>query len=111
MENERDQVPGICREVGLSCKRCTEDSATSLEAVCKGLRGKAVTQLFYQIYPASACASMSSHFARSYRAASQDAPGSREVIDAVEANASFARKEVTRREVTIFRPRAAAAVA
>lgn len=100
MHNERDQVPGICREVGLSCKRCTEDSATSVAAVCKGLRPKAVTQLFHQIYTQSPCAPMSSHFARSYRAASQNA------LDASEANEPFMRKPVPS-----SRPRTAAAVA
>jgi hypothetical protein len=75
MNNEREQVPAICLEVGLSCKRCAEDSATSLASVCKGLRPKAVIQLFHQIYPHSACAPMSSYFAKSYRAASKEVLG------------------------------------
>ena len=98
MENEREQVPGICREVGLSCKRCTEDSAASVAAVCKGLRTKAVVQLFHQIYPVSACATMSSHFARSYRAASQGALGATD-------------ESVVRKPASGVRPRVAVAVA
>jgi hypothetical protein len=108
MDNGNTQVPAICREVGLSCKRCTEDSAASLAAVCKGLRGNAVTKLFVQIYPAAACASMSSHFARSYKEAS------RQAALPLMPNESFVRREMTRgvaREVAILHPRAAAAVA
>ena len=101
MENGNAQVPVICKEVGLSCRRCTEDSATSLAKICKGLRGGAVRQLFFQIYPAEACASMSSHFARSYKAASREA-------DAAVATAPFVRREATRE---IAWPKAAAAVA
>lgn len=104
MNNEREQIPEICQEVGLSCRRCTEDSAASMAAVCKGLRTKAVTQLFYQIYPQSACAPMSSHFARAYRAASQQA--------AVEREDRFQSESMgIRREVTAMRPRTMAAVA
>lgn len=98
MKNEREQYPGICQEVGLSCKSCTEDAATSLAAVCKGLRAKAVTQLFHQIYPQAACARMSSHFARSYRAASREAT-------------SLPERMPVRKEVTEIRPRPMAAVA
>jgi hypothetical protein len=106
MNNEREQVPGICQEVGLSCKRCTEDSATSLAAVCKGLRTKAVTQLFHQIYPQPACTPMSSHFAKSYRAASEEAlgiSGSKEQLEN--------KKVGVRKEVTSILPRTMAAVA
>jgi len=73
MTSEFGEVPAICREVGLSCKCCTEDSARSLAAVCKGLRGKAIAQLFHQIYPVAACAPMSAHFVRAYKAASAEA--------------------------------------
>ena len=98
MNNEREQYPGICREVGLNCKRCTEDTAASLAAVCKGLRPKAVTQLFHQIYPQRACAPMGSHFARCYRAASQ-------------GEVSLPERLPARKEVTELRPRPMAAVA
>ena len=98
MNNELEQYPGICQEVGLSCKCCTEDAAASLAAVCKGLRAKAVTQLFHQIYPHAACAPMSTHFARCYRAASQN-------------EVSVPERLPARREVTEFRPRTMAAVA
>jgi hypothetical protein len=102
MNNLSEQVPGICREVGLTCKRCTEDSAASLAVTCKGLRTKAVVQLFHQIYPHSACASMSSHFAKSYRAASQMPL----LLLEFEISAPSLRKEVTS-----IRPRRMAAVA
>ena len=112
MNNKREQVPGICQEVGLTCKRCTEDAAISLAAVCKGLRTKAVTQLFHQIYPQSACAPMSSHFARSYRVASEEGFGgfaNQELL----GSASARETEVlgVRKEVTSWRPRTMAAVA
>lgn len=98
MNNEREQYPGICQEVGLSCKSCTEDAAASLAAVCKGLRTRAVTQLFHQIYPHSACAPMSFHFARSYRAASRE-------------ETSLPERLPVRKEVTEIRPRRMVAVA
>jgi hypothetical protein len=106
MNNEREQVPGICQEVGLSCKRCTEDSATSLAAVCKGLRTKAVKQLFHQIYPQPACTPMSSYFAKSYRAASEEASG----IFA-DKELAVGKKVGVRKEVASLRPRTMAAVA
>ncbi len=105
MNSEREQVPGICQQVGLSCKSCTEDSAASLAAVCKGLRTKAVVQLFHQIYPHSACAPMSSHFAKSYRAASEEdlrIRASQELLNG---------KVGVRKEVASLRPRTMAAVA
>ena len=98
MNNEREQYPQICQEVGLSCKRCTEDSAASLATVCKGLRGKTVAQLFHQIYPQPACAPMGAHFARCYRAAAQ-------------VEVSLPDRLPVRKEVTALRPRAVAAVA
>lgn len=98
MNNQREQYPGICQEVGLSCTSCTEDAATSLAAVCKGLRAKAVTQLFHQIYPQPACARMGAHFARCYRAASRD-------------EVSPPERLPVRSEMTGIRPRPMAAVA
>src|SRR5258708_6724277 len=53
-----DNIPQICSEVGLSCESCTAENARHLAAVCKGLPGKMVAQLFVQIYPSSACAPM-----------------------------------------------------
>jgi hypothetical protein len=98
MDLDYAPIPEICRSVGLSCKSCTEDSAKSLAKVCKGLKGKAVTQLFFQIYPVSACSPMSPHFARAYKAATLDI-NHRQKPAEVEENVSFTRKEVTRREV------------
>jgi hypothetical protein len=68
--------------------------------VCKGLRGKAVAQLFVQIYTNSACSPMHSHFAAEYRDASTEL-ASQLPIEPVSS----------RREVMFARPRAMAAVA
>ena len=65
-----NNYPQVCSEVGLTCERCTEATAQQLAAVCKGLVGRAVGQLFVQIYTNSACAPMHSHFAACYREAS-----------------------------------------
>ena len=118
MNNERKQVPAICLEVGLSCKRCTEDTATSLASVCKGLRGKAVTQLFHQIYPQSACTPMSSHFAKADRAASEEVLGlfaNNELLERKKPCAAETSREKkalgVRKEVTPIRPQAMEAVA
>jgi hypothetical protein len=64
--------PRICVEVGLTCEACTEETASQLAKVCKGLRGKLIGQLFVQIYPQSACARMHAHFAAAYRDASPE---------------------------------------
>ena len=64
-----DNIPQICSEVGLTCENCTAETARNLAAVCKGLPGKMVAQLFVQIYPNSACAPMHRSFAVHYREA------------------------------------------
>ncbi len=91
--------PEICLEVGLNCEDCTAAAARQLAAICKGLRGKAVGQLFVQIYPDPACARMHSHFAASYR----EGPG--EAAGVPQAGLG------KRQEVTFARPRALCAVA
>jgi hypothetical protein len=114
MTSEFGEVPAICREVGLSCKRCTEDSARSLAAVCKGLRGKAIAQLFHQIYPVAACTPMSSHFVRAYKAASAEAAtianAGQEimlvpVVPVPDAKPILVKPDFERREVTSARGR------
>ncbi len=65
-----DNIPQICSEVGLTCEICTAETARHLAAVCKGLPGKMVAQLFVQIYPNSACAPMHRRFAAHYQEAS-----------------------------------------
>ncbi len=91
-----ETYPRICSEVGLACETCTAATARSLASVCKGLRGKAITQLFVQIYPQSACSPMHAHFVAAYQ----------------EASAEPAEEMIPmRREVTFARPRALAAVA
>ena len=66
-----DNIPQICSEVGLTCESCTAETARNLAAVCKGLPGKMVAQLFVQIYPNSACAPMHRSFAAHYREATE----------------------------------------
>src|SRR4051812_19427758 len=53
-----NNYPQLCFEVGLTCESCVLSTATELAKACKGLRGKAVGQLFVQIHPHSACAKM-----------------------------------------------------
>ena len=65
-----DNIPQICSEVGLTCESCTAETARNVAAVCKGLPGNMVAQLFVQIYPNSACAPMHRSFAAHYREAS-----------------------------------------
>ena len=65
-----NNYPRICLEVGLTCENCTAGTARQVAAVCKGLRGKMIGQLFVQIHPHAACAPMHKHFAEHYREAS-----------------------------------------
>jgi hypothetical protein len=65
-----NDYPRVCVEVGLACETCAGESARQLAAVCKGLKGKMIGQMFVQIYPRSACSRMHSHFAEAYRQAS-----------------------------------------
>lgn len=65
-----DNYPRLCSEVGLTCESCTSETARQLARVCKGLRGKMITQLFVQIYPHSACSRMHGHFTASYHLSS-----------------------------------------
>jgi hypothetical protein len=108
------EFPRLCIEVGLSCQSCTRETARQTAAVCKGLRGKAVGQLFVQLYPNSACSSMHSHFAACYQEASME-------LNQVEMNRvddldtlepiAIPEPAFERREVMYARPRAMAAVA
>ena len=96
-----DISPEKCSHTGLSCSECTRETARHLAAVCKGLRGKAVGQLFVQLYPSSSCAPMHAQFAAFY----QDASAAAVVLE-VRPRESFER-----REVGSMRGRATAAVA
>jgi hypothetical protein len=111
MDLDYAPVPEICRSVGLSCKSCTEDSAKSLASVCKGLKGKAVTQLFYQIYPVSACSSMRSHFTRAYKEASKEQSAASEPVRVNSSTMIRSGIDATRREVGVFGARTIAALA
>lgn len=62
--------PDICVEVGLTCEACTSHTAQEVARVCKGLRGKMLSQMFVQLYPDPACSRMHAHFAQAYREAS-----------------------------------------
>ena len=95
--------PQICFEVGLSCETCTGGTARQLAAVCKGLRGRAVGQLFVQLYPNPACSPMHSHFAACYREGASDEEMAPAAVSTEAAE--------QRREVTFARPRAMRAVA
>ncbi|HWZ33340.1 MAG TPA: hypothetical protein VNX18_18490 [Bryobacteraceae bacterium] len=64
--------PQLCFEVGLTCEGCTAETARQLAQACKGLRGKAIGQLFVQIHPHSACARMHRHFSACYLEASTE---------------------------------------
>jgi len=98
-----DNIPQICSEVGLTCESCTAETARHLAAVCKGLPGKMVAQLFVQIYPNSACAPMHRSFAAHYR----------EATTALAEVITVPLEELLpqRREVGSARPRVMAAVA
>jgi hypothetical protein len=65
-----ESYPSVCIEVGLTCEACTSNTAREVARICKGLRGKALGQMFVQIYPHPACAPMHAQFAEAYRAAS-----------------------------------------
>ena len=70
-----NNYPQVCLEVGLTCETCTAGTARQLAALCKGLRGKMIGQLFVQIHPHPACAPMHAHFAERYlEALSGEAP-------------------------------------
>ncbi len=72
--SEYETYPNVCRAVGLTCEECTSSTAREVARVCKGLRGKALGQMFVQLYPQPACSSMYSHFAQAYREASSPEP-------------------------------------
>ncbi len=69
-----DGYPQLCFDVGLTCESCTTGTAQQLAAVCKGLRGKMIRQLFVQIHPHPACERMHAHFTASYLVASSEPP-------------------------------------
>jgi hypothetical protein len=96
--NSANTYPQICSEVGLDCETCTASTARELAVICKGLRGKAIGQLFVQIYPDSACAPMHSHFAACYKEASVEPKAATPCLS-------------QRREVVFAQPRAMCAVA
>ncbi len=98
-----DNIPQICSEVGLTCESCTAETARNLAAVCKGLPGKMIAQLFVQIYPNSACAPMHRSFAAHYREATAA------LAEAITVPLEDLLPQ--RREVASARPRVLAAVA
>ncbi len=92
----QDNLPQICSEVGLSCQECTAGTARQVASLCKGLRGKAIGQLFVQIYPNPACAPMHAHFAEAYQEASAEV---RMIESPATAAKSAPEAACTRREV------------
>jgi hypothetical protein len=81
MSEYENNYPSMCIEVGLGCEECTASTARELARVCTGLRGKAVAQLFVQIYTDPACARMHAHFSAAYREASDEAPRKSTVLE------------------------------
>jgi hypothetical protein len=73
MEVRESNYPQFCINVGLDCETCTGETARQVAQTCRGLRGKAIGQLFVQIHPHSACSRMHAHFAACYRDASREA--------------------------------------
>lgn len=71
MSEHESRNPTSCRETGLNCEACTSQTAAELARACRGLRGKAVAQLFVQLYPEPGCSRMHAQFAAAYRAASR----------------------------------------
>jgi hypothetical protein len=71
MDIRENNYPQFCSNVGLDCETCTGETARQLAQSCRGLQGKMISQLFVQIHQHSACSRMHTHFAASYRAASQ----------------------------------------
>jgi hypothetical protein len=78
-----DNYPRICLEVGLTCEECTATTARHLAALCKGLRGNMISQLFVQLHPHSACAPMHKRFAAHYHEASSAETAGARVLAAV----------------------------
>jgi hypothetical protein len=64
--------PQMCRDVGLDCKTCTDNTARNSAKICKGLKGTAIGQLFVQIHSDPACAVMHGHFVKAYLQASTE---------------------------------------
>jgi hypothetical protein len=98
-----DNFPQMCSEDGHPCETCIAESARHLAAICKGLRGKAIGQLFVQILPNSTCAPMHKRFAAHYIAASA-------LLAAMDPG-PVEEPVPERREVMSVRPRTRAAVA
>ena len=71
-----NNYPHICREVGLSCIDCVQTVAEQTARVCTGLRGKAIGQLFVNLYTNPACSGMHAQFEAAYLEAQKKRPGS-----------------------------------
>jgi hypothetical protein len=69
-----NNYPHLCREVGLSCEECIQTVAEQTARLCTGLRGKAVGQLFVQLYPHPACSPMHALFDAVYQQAQRKGP-------------------------------------
>ncbi len=67
-----NNYPRICLEAGLTCDSCVAETARQVAAVCKGLRGKMIGQLFVQIHAHAACSPMHKQFAEHSHEASRE---------------------------------------
>jgi hypothetical protein len=63
-----------CQEAGLDCSFCIRHTAGQLARVSQGLPPRTLTQLFVELYPDPACASMHARFGAAYRQASEETP-------------------------------------
>lgn len=61
-----NNYPHLCREVGLGCRECVQQVAEQTARLCTGLRGKAIGQMFVNLYPNPACSSMHAEFEATY---------------------------------------------
>lgn len=51
-----------CREAGMNCSECVSGAAFHLVQISAGLNSSLVRQMFFLLYPESACASMATEF-------------------------------------------------
>ena len=60
-----------CRQAGLSCRECVAAAAGHVAAIGSGLNSSLVRQLFFLMYPETACAPMAGEFVQIVNAAGE----------------------------------------
>jgi len=63
-----DHHPDTCSTLGLECGSCMRNAAASVAQICGGLDGRAIQQIFVQLYPSSGCRPMAATFEAEYLA-------------------------------------------